>query len=335
MVTQNLTNTPDVRKLLISIYESNFVQIVSIIKCFIALGGGRFLEEGDRDRGCLKRPSSEYHDQYPGDHKRTSLSNERYTERSGFDYRPGYERSVHHSYDENRSHYEDLRRTAPVTSQYEHESDRYRTNRYYDEYSYSSTRDREGTSGYERNAYYRDPQRDYIRTDDTRKNSDASLYNRDFYRDHYDRDSLTRVADYENYYGSQTASVSPHSHVVYGTQASPVSDAYDARRSTYSSATHNFYDRDNYSQQEYPGSGQHTSAMDSYTHATSPPVSYSPDPRYPQEYLSYYQYPQGERSSYDAAAAQSYSHTMDAHYPGRISATRQRIAFDRTRYKNN
>ena len=220
------------------------------------------MDERDRDRGGLKRPSSEYYDQYPGDHKRTS--------HSGVDYRGGYERNVHHSYDENRSHFEDSRRNAAVTSRYEHEPDRDRTNRYYDEYSYSGRRDREATSGYESNAYHRDPQRDYLRTDGTRESSDASLYNRDFYRDHYDK--------YEN----------------------------------YSSATHNIYDRDNYSQQKYPGSGQRTSAVDSYTHATSPPVSCSPDHRYSQEYSSYYQYPQGERSSYDAAAAESYSHTMGA-----------------------
>ena len=124
----------------------------------------------------------------------------------------------------------------------------------------------------------------------------------------------------------------PHSPVSYGTQASPVSDAYDAWTSAYSSATHNIYDRGNYSQQEYPGSGQHTSAMDSYTHATSPPVFYSPDPRYSQEYSSYYQYPQGERPSYDTAAGQSYSRTMGgAQYPGRI---RQPNTFDRTRYRH-
>ena len=111
-------------------------------------------------------------------------------------------------------------------------------------------------------------------------------------------------------------------------------DHYD-KYEHYSSATHNIYDRGNYSQQEYPSSGQRTSAVDSYTHATSPPVSYSPDPRYSQEYSSYYHYPQGERSSYDAAAAQSYSHTMGAQYPGRNYAAREPIAFDRTRYKNN
>ena len=277
------------------------------------------MDERDRDRGGLKRPSSEYYDQYPGDHKRTALSKERYTAASGVDYRGGYERNVHDSYDENRSHFEDSRRNAAVTSRYEHEQDRHRTNRYYDEYSYSSRRDREVTSGYERNAYHRDPQRDYLKTDDTRES-------RDFYRDHFDK--------YENYYGSQTAPVPPHSPIAYGTQASPVSDVYDARTSTYSCAAHNIYDRGNYSQQE-PGSGQRTSAVDSYTHATSPPVSYSPDPRYSQEYSSYYQYPQGERSSYDAAAAQSYSHTMGAQYPGRNYTAREPIAFDRTRYKNN
>ena len=136
------------------------------------------MDERDRDRGGLKRSSSEYYDQYPGDHKRTSLSKERYTATSGVDYRGGYERNVHHSYDENRSHFEDSRRNTAVTSRYEHEPDRYRTDRYYDEYSYSSRRDRETTSGYESNAYHRDPQRDYLRTDDTRESSDASLSNR-------------------------------------------------------------------------------------------------------------------------------------------------------------
>ena len=294
------------------------------------------MEERDGDREWLKRQSSEYYDQYPGDHKRTSLSAEHYTGTSHVDYSGEYERSVRDSYNESRSHIEDLRRNAPVTSQYEHQPDRYRTDTYYDQYSYSSGRDLGATPRYETNAYYRVPERDHMRTDGSRESSDVSLYNRDFYRHRHDGDSLTRLADYKNYYGSQTMPSPPHLPVDYNTQVSPVSDAYNAQTSTYSSTAHNPYDRGNYNQQEYPGFRQHTSTTDSYTHVTSPPLSYSPDTRYPQEYSSYYQYSQGERSSYyDAAAVQSDSYTVGAHYSGRISATGHPVAYDRTRYGNN
>ena len=304
----------------------------------IALGSVSrgFLDERDGDREWLKRPSSAYYDQYPGDHKRTLLGTEYYTGTSRADYSGEYECSVHDSNNESRTHIEDSRRNAPVTSQYEHEPDRYRTYTYYDQYSYSSGRDLGATPGYETNAYYRVPERDHMRTDDPRESSDVSLYNRDFYRDRHDGDSQTRLAGYENYYGSHTMSAPPHLPVGYNTQVSPVPDAYNAQTSTYSSATHNTYDRGNYNQQEYPDTRQYTSTTDSYSHVTSPSLSYSPNPRYPQQYSSYYQYSQGERSSYyDAAPAQSSSYSVGAQYPGRIPATGQSVAFDRTRYGNN